>query len=209
MAKFFKLGGFLLVVCVLTAGVVFHEAVSSLYLNLRKTTHLEVIETELHIDGVINSRTPEQLRSVFAQHPEINTIVLTDVPGSIDDEANLEMLSWLAKRELTTVLTGRSVVASGGTDFFLVGDTRIVEDGAKIGVHSWTDGLTGGSATDFPVGHELHQPYIELYMQVGFSRRQAEDFYYFTINAKPADGIHWLSPEEIRKYGIASSHSGK
>ncbi len=187
---------------VLIAGAVFHEAVSVLYLNLKTTTHLEVVENKLHIDGLINNRTPKQIRSVFAGHPQIDTIVMKNVPGSIDDEANLEILSWLAKKQLTTVLTSDSMVASGGTDFFLVGDTRIVEDGAEIGVHSWGDDLSGDTATDFPVGHELHLPYIEFYMQIGFSRRQAEDFYYFTINAAPSDDIHWMTPDEIRKYGI-------
>ncbi len=47
-------------------------------------------------------------------------------------------------------------------------------------------------------------PYIEFYTRIGFSRQEAEKFYYFTINAAPADDIHWLTPAEIREYTIAT-----
>ncbi len=73
----------------------------------------------------------------------------------------------------------------------------------KIGVHAW--GGNGDTATDYPVGHKYHLPYIEYYKAVGFSQKQAEDFYYFTINAASAEGIHWMTEEEIKKYHMVTA----
>jgi len=67
-------------------------------------------------------------------------------------------------------------------------------------VHSWSDGVN--EATDFPVGDVNHLPYIDYYTSVGFSQQEAEDFYYFTINAAPAADIHWMTESEISEYGI-------
>lgn len=92
------------------------------------------------------------------------------------------------------------LIASGGVDFFLAGIQRTKGTNTKIGVHSWSDG--NKDATAFPVGHANHLPYINYYVSVGFTQQEAEDFYYFTINAAPAEGIHWVTDAEISKYKI-------
>ena len=68
----------------------------------------------------------------------------------------------------------------------------------QIGVHSWS-GLIK-QATDFPVGHKYHQPYISYYISVGFSKADSEKFYYFTINSAPSDSVHYMTDEEITEY---------
>ena len=97
------------------------------------------------------------------------------------------------------------LIASGGTDFFLAGARRTKGTNTRIGVHSWAgedDDGNSVTATDFPEGHEYHLPYIEYYVSVGFSQQEAEDFYYFTINAASADDIHWMTDQEIAQYGL-------
>jgi len=98
-------------------------------------------------------------------------------------------------------LPADAVIASGAVDLFLAGTTRTRAAGSKIGVHSWSD---GGSkeATDFPVGHANHQPYIDYYKEMGFSQADAEAFYYFTINTAKASDIHWMTDEEIEQYKL-------
>ncbi len=91
-------------------------------------------------------------------------------------------------------------IASGGVDFFLAGVKRTRGKNTKIGVHSW--GGDGESATDYPRGHANHLPYIKYYVLIGFTQKQAEDFYYFTIYAAPANGIHWMTEAEIKKYNM-------
>ena len=40
------------------------------------TTEFRVEDNKLHMSGLINSYTQEQLKDIFGEHPEIDTIVL-------------------------------------------------------------------------------------------------------------------------------------
>jgi hypothetical protein len=91
-------------------------------------------------------------------------------------------------------------IASGAVDFFLAGIKRTRESGSLIGVHSWASGRQ--EAADFPVGHENQLPYIDYYVEMGFSQEDAEAFYYFTINAAPAADIYWMTDAEIDQYKL-------
>ena len=168
------------------------------------STKLEVEGNVVYMSGTINSDTPRQIMKLFEDNPNINTIVMKEVPGSTDDEANLKIAKFVADKNITTKIDRYGYIASGGTDFFLAGDTRIVEEGARIGVHSWATN-TGEEAKDFPRGHEEHQRYIDYYKSIGFTQKEAEDFYYFTINAAPADDIYILESNEILQFGISTT----
>lgn len=172
-------------------------------LNITEQTELSVEGNCLYMDGLINSKTPGQFRDVFAENPNIDTLVMKTVEGSVDDEANLEVAEWVSKKELVFVLESESLIASGGTDFFLAGKKRIINKGAKVGVHSWA----GDSkvATDFPKGDKAHQAYIDYYMAVGWTKEKAEKFYYFTIEAAPADDIYWMTDKELKAYQITNN----
>lgn len=172
------------------------------FYNLTEQTELSVEGNTLYMDGLINSKTPEQFKKVFAEHSNIDTLVMKTVPGSVDDEANLEAAKWVSEKHLIFVLESESLIASGGTDFFLSGEKRIINKGAKVGVHSWAG--DDEVATDFPRGHKFHQPYIDYYMAIGWSKFDAENFYYYTIEAAPADDIYWMTDAELIKYHIST-----
>lgn len=152
------------------------------------------------MNGVIGSRTPQHWDNFIAAFPETNTLIMRECPGSEDDEANLEVARTVRTSDLTIHLPAEAEIASGAVDFFLAGTTRTREAGSRIGVHSWSDG--NREATEFPVGHANHQPYIDYYREMGFSQEEAEAFYYFTINAATADNIHWMTDEEIEQYKL-------
>ncbi len=173
------------------------------YYNSIERTRLTVENNTLYMDGLINSKTPKQFKKIFSKYPNIDTLVMKEVEGSVDDEANLEVAEWVSKKELTFVLQPKSIIASGGTDFFLAGKTRIIYRGAKVGVHSWAG--EDKVATDFPKGDEVHQPYIDYYTALGWSKKEAEKFYYFTINAASADDIYWMSEDELKEYHIVNT----
>lgn len=153
------------------------------------------------MNGVIGSNTPQHWDNFIAANPNINKIIMKDCPGSEDDEANLKAARKIRTQGLTIHLPADAAIASGAVDLFLAGTTRTREPGSKIGVHSWSDG-GNKEATDFPVGHANHQPYIDYYLEMGFSQADAESFYYFTINAAKAAEIHWMTDAEIAQYKL-------
>ncbi|WP_338394062.1 hypothetical protein [Fulvitalea axinellae] len=155
------------------------------------------------MDGEINSKSLENYEAMAKDYPDVNKIQIVNCNGSSDDETNLKLSKKVHQKGISTELLDNGTIASGGVDFFLAGVKRSIGANTKIGVHSWggTDGNGNSvSASDFPKGHANHQPYIDYYMSIGFSQADAEEFYYFTINAAPASGMHWMTAEEIAKY---------
>jgi len=154
----------------------------------------------IEMDGVIKSSTLDDFNELEAAFPDVNTINIVSCDGSSDDETNLLVSAKVHQKGMNTHILDNGDIASGGVDFFLAGVRRTQGTNTRIGVHSWAGG--GSVATDFPIGNAEHQPYIDYYISVGFTQQEAEDFYYFTINAAPAEDIHWMTDAEIIQYGL-------
>lgn len=162
-----------------------------------KYAKFEVNGDTIIMTGVINTRTPKDVKDLIKKHPNLNTIIMKDVPGSIDDIANLETGRLIRKYGLNTHVPRNGIIASGGTDLFCAGVNRTIEEGAKIGVHSWSgNGIE--DATILSKRNSEHQKYIEYYKEMGIP----EDFYWFTINAAPASDIYMMNREEMKKYKL-------
>ena len=154
----------------------------------------------IEMDGVIGSASLTNFNSLTAAYPNINKINIKNCDGSSDDEVNLLLSAKVHQKGINIHILDNGEIASGGVDFFIAGIQRTQGSNTKIGVHSWAgDNVT---ATDFPVGHANHLPYINYYVSVGFTQQQSEDFYYFTINAAPASSIHWMTTGEIAQYNL-------
>lgn len=157
-------------------------------------------EKTVEVDGVIYSSALADFNELIEEYPAINQINIKEIPGSSDDEINLMVSKKVYDSNISTHLLDNGLIASGGVDFFLAGATRTRGVNTMIGVHSWSTETQ--EATDFPVGDVEHQIYIDYYQSIGFSKEEAEAFYYFTINAAPADEIHYMTEAEIEQYGI-------
>ncbi len=154
----------------------------------------------VEMDGDITTASLSDFQQLLNKYPDIKRINIVNCDGSLDDEANLKLSKLVHDKAISTHVLDDGVIASGGVDFFLSGVKRTIGKNVKIGVHSWS-GETE-VATDFPKGHKNHLPYIEYYKSIGFTQKEAEDFYYFTINIAPANGIHYMSEEEMATYKI-------
>ena len=149
------------------------------------------------MNGVIDFTTPEVVRRLLAEHPEVTTIVMIDVPGSADDPENIEAARMVREKGLTTVVPSNGVIASGGVDFFLAGEVRIIEPCAKLGVHDWEDEDANDVTVrglDMPRDHPMHVKFLDYYRDM----RIPEDFYWYTLEVAPPERIHWMSDEEIQ-----------
>ncbi|WP_343561662.1 hypothetical protein [Kiloniella sp. b19] len=152
--------------------------------------------------GEIDGNTLGSLKRALRDNPGVTQIHLLEVPGSVDDEASLTALAdFIRRRDLITVVPSDGLVASGGTDMALMGTTRIIEDGACIGVHSWAVPTLLGyeSGADVPDSSPDHDLYLDFYESVDIP----EDFYWFTLEAAGPEEIHWMSPEEINFFGLS------
>lgn len=163
------------------------------------TAKFEVKGDVAYMNGTISSSTPAAVLELIFQHPEVKTIEMLNVPGSIDDVANLRASLYVHKFGLNTRLNSKSMIASGGTDFFLAGKKRTIAKGAKIGVHSWGGGAT--AATDLPKSDEAHQKYLDYYTKINIPT----EFYWYTLKAAPASSIHNMTEEEIKKYKVRNN----
>ena len=67
--------------------------------------------------GVIDGNIVEELETLLDRHPQIRTIIMQNVEGSVDDEANIEAARLVRERGLNTLFPGSGIIASGGTDF--------------------------------------------------------------------------------------------
>lgn len=148
--------------------------------------------------GVIGPNTPARVLELICEHPQVEVIEMRDVPGSMDDTSNLRAARMIRRHGLATHLPADGVIASGGVDFFLAGAQRTVASGGRLGVHSWAGPNLAGA--DLPRDHPEHQMFVEFYEEMG----TPESFYWYTLEAARPEDIHWMTPDEMTRFQIAS-----
>ncbi len=148
------------------------------------------------MNGDLDSDAPDQVEALLAYYPALKWIELEDCPGSVDDMAALEAARKIRSAGLNTRVPADGEIASGAVDFFIAGVQRVVVEGGMVGVHAWRDGSLEGSAV--PQGDPEHDLYLDFYAELGIDR----EFYWFTLQAAPADGLHYMTQEELEQYGL-------
>jgi Ca2+-binding EF-hand superfamily protein len=170
--------------------------------ELRGAT-FEVRGRDAVMTGVIGPSTPGRVLELITEHPEVRRIVMPEVPGSLDDDSNIRAARYVRRAGLATHVPANGEVASGGTDFFQAGVERTAGSGARFGVHSW-DGI-GEEGRELPRDDPEHDRYIDYYREMGIP----EEFYWFTLEAAPADDIHWMTAEELERYSMLTDQAGE
>ena len=149
-------------------------------------------------NGVIDGTSQAAFEAVSAAHPQARTLVLQNIAGSVDDVANVIFARAVRAQGFDTVVPGDGMIASGGTDLFLAGVGRVLEPGACVGVHSWA--ASDYTATDIPRSDPEHERYLTYYDEMGIARA----FYWYTIEAAPAEEIYWMRAEEVAQYALTT-----
>lgn len=166
------------------------------------TSTVEVKNNEIHINGELGTRTYHQLKTAIAEHPNAKMVVLGQINGSLNDEVNMHTGRILREAGLSTKVLKDSEIASGGVDLFCAGKERIVEKGAKIGIHSWCC-LNDLTAAEIPKDHPAHQ-YQIAYFTMCLGEEIGPDFYFHTLAAAPFDGVHWMTDVEIQEWTVST-----
>lgn len=148
--------------------------------------------------GAIDDTTLNAFEAALAAHPDARVLELRAIEGSVDDEANVVFSRAVHASGLTTLVPADGMVASGGTDLFLAGQTRVLEPGACVGIHSW--GADGGDGDTLPRDDPEHALYLDYYEDIGIDPA----FYWHTLKAAPADGMHWMTADEAARFDMAT-----
>lgn len=164
--------------------------------NASDGTQMVVRGDQLILSGTITSRTPANFARVLAANPQVRTVVETQIDGSIDGAATIEMGYRLRALGLGTHLRADSVVDSGGVDLFLAGRRRTMDRGASLGVHSWRNGYREGSS------YPRHAPEHQMTRRYVADMLGSDAFYWFTLGAAPSDYIHEITAAEIARFGL-------
>ncbi len=184
-------------------GEVTKAELTKLFTSDNQKAEFKIVGNTAVMNGVICADTPAKVLRLIHEHPSVRTIEMENVPGSIDDEANLRAAGYVRKFGLATVLKADGSVASGGTDFFLAGKTRSYEPGAEFGIHSW--GGPGYQGKDVPRDDPQHQLYLEYYEEMGIPAT----FYWRTLEAAPANDIHIMTEKELATFKFQTKKNDK
>lgn len=157
------------------------------------------VDTVAVVNGVLGKNAHKNFLRLIEESPEVNTLILEEVPGSFNDEYNMQTGHLIRELGMTTMVKPYSEIASGGVDLFCAGLKRKIEDGAMLGVHSWSGG--GKEATDYPEDDEAHHDQLEFFSTM-LGDSLGPIFYFYTIYAAPADSIHWMTTEEMEHYQL-------
>jgi len=157
---------------------------------------IEIKGDKAYVNGVLGKVFYKKFKKFVEDNPSIKTLVLENVPGSANDEWNVKSCLLIYNEGISTELLSNSEIASGGVDLFISGNKRTIKEGARIGVHSWSDGKKDGS--EYPRDSEEHEIFIDFFEKIGMDI----NFYWYTLEAAPADDIHWMTNDEIEFYKL-------
>ena len=129
------------------------------------SSYLEIKDNEAYLSGSLGTVTYAQIKDLIKNHPEVRTIIMTSISGSVNDAVNMHTGRLLRKNGFTTKLLSNSDISSGGVDLFCAGNKRIVEKGAKVGVHSWCC-VNGHVADELPKEHPAHKYQLAYFTMV-------------------------------------------
>lgn len=162
-------------------------------------SEIKVKNNKAYLSGTLGTITYNQVIDLMKNHPEVKTIVETTVEGSINDEVNMKTGHMLRDNNFNTEVMEKGYIASGGVDLFISGVNRTIGKGAKVGVHSW--GGEEETGADFPRNHEAHNQQKEYHRKM-LGDEFGIEFYFYTLEAAPAEEIHFMTVEEIKKWGL-------
>lgn len=165
------------------------------------TSTLKVKGNEAFLSGTLGTITYRQVRDMIAQHPEVHTIVLDQVDGSVNDDINMHTGRIVREAGLNTKVLAGSNIASGGVDLFASGVERTVVKGAKLGVHSWAGGDLKGD--EIPQDHPAHQYQLAYFTQM-MGATKGPSFYFYTLTSAPAESIYYMTDTEIMEWSLAT-----
>lgn len=163
------------------------------------SAEFEVSGSVLVMTGGIDDDTADELDEALDENPAVNTLLMKDVPGSLDDEATLVVSRKVRARALTTYVPSDGRVAGEAIKVYLAGVRRIAQRGARFGVKSWKND-DDQAGIQLAVNDQAHGPRLAFYRELGIP----EEFYWFTLRAAPPEGMYWMTESELTRFQVVT-----
>ncbi len=163
------------------------------------TSTFEIDDTNAIVRGDLGAKTFEQVEYLVENHPEVDTLVLQDISGSVNDEVNVQTGRLVREAGLNTFVPANGEIFSGGVDLFAAGLQRTIESGATLGVHAWCCGPEGESAHELAQDDPAHDDQLAYFTEM-LGADLGPEFYFFTLAAAPFDGVHPMTADELTQY---------
>lgn len=161
-------------------------------------SQLVVENNSAFLSGTLGTKTYIQFKELLLDHPSVNRIVFNSVDGSVNDDINMHTGRLIRQAQYTTVMNSDGEAYSGGVDLYAAGVTKEYQPGGKLGVHAWC--CEGDKdAGELGKNHSAHGAQLTYFREI-LGKELGPEFYFFTINAAPADDIHLMTQAEIDKY---------
>ncbi|QUM81798.1 hypothetical protein HWV01_16650 [Moritella sp. 5] len=158
--------------------------------------------TKATLSGTLGTSTYIQIQDMI-NTTSVDTLILSDISGSINDAINMHTGRLIRKAGLTTLIPKDGNVNSGGVDLFAAGVERVYQNGGKVGVHSWCCTADGKDAGQLSKDDKAHGAQLTYFREM-LGAKKGPEFYFFTINAAPANKIHLMSVAEMVKYTLTT-----
>ena len=192
----------LLIGCFIICGVIFvvffFTDVKMMYWNSQMIGKYTVQGTNLYMDGILNSNTYTQIKNLLDQNPQVDTIILVNVNGSIDSNNTMELGYLIRERGLNTHLKHDSFIVSGGVTLFIAGVERTMEGNPIVGIHSWSTFFSSVDGRDLLTNEPTHQIFVKYHQDM----LGHDEFYWFALDAAPSNDYHYMTEREMRQYGL-------
>ncbi len=154
-----------------------------------------------YVNGTTLHNSYLHVRQFLDDNPQVEHLVLQRMPGTKDSGENIRIARLIRHRGLTTRLEKNSIIASGAVDLFISGKRRTMACGALIGVHSWS---IGKFVSPKDLGRDDAQYRHEKFLtDMGIDPA----FYVFTREAAEPERMHYMSADEIARYGLLTEPS--
>jgi len=155
------------------------------------------------LSGILGTSTYIQIQDMIRMG-SVDTLILKNIDGSMNDDINVHTGRLIRKAKLTTLVPKDSWVYSGGVDLFSAGSQRIYQGGAEVGVHSWCCTDDGKDAGQLSKDNKAHGVQLTYFREM-LGAEKGPEFYFYTINAAPANKIHLMSVAHMVKYTLTTS----
>ena len=165
------------------------------------SSRLELKDGRAYLTGELGTRTYQQIADLIETRPDIDTLVLANVPGSMNDSVNMHTGRLIRAAGYSTYVLADGFIASGGVDLFVAGVKRVIEEGAQVGVHSWCCVDGEQAVSSLPRDHPAHAAQLAYFEEM--MGASGPDFYFFTLEAADFDDIYFMSTEDLIAWKIA------